>query len=147
MTVRTWFTLSALILVALCVAIVAKLLAPASPPAILARVDETRLEGALVEGCWPQRGDDLRCEEGGDADPERRTIPPEGEFRVVVAFPTDPEDGSVRVVDEDGEPVIDEDWDERVPYELDPGDYELEVRADYPAEARVAYTFPFTVTR
>ncbi len=144
MTVRTWITLSVLILVALSVATVARMLAPVPHPPVLARSGDVRLEGELVEACWPQRGGDLRCEDDGErSDPI--TIRREGELRIVVAYPAQPEEGSV-VVRRDGTDVISEnDWEDEIGYELDPGTYELITEARYPQDAFVRYRFAFQV--
>lgn len=144
MTVRTWITLSVLILVALSVAIVVRLLAPVEAPPILVRSGDVRLDGSLVESCWPQRGGDLRCEEGGRFATEVRTIRPEGELRVIVAYPAQPEDGSIEIV-RDGGGKKTYDWDDEVSYDLEPGTYSITARAEYPLDAHVVYRFGFSI--
>jgi len=144
MTVRTWITLSIAILVALSVAIVVRLLAPVPHPPILARSGEARLEGRLIEACWPQRGGDLRCEKGsGTNDP--MTIPGEGELRIVVAYPAQPEEGSLRVMRGRKTVLGSKDWEDEVTYDLDAGTYELIAEARYPQDAFVRYRFAFRV--
>ena len=146
MTVRAWFTISALVLVALSVAIVVRLLAPVQAPEILARVDDVRLEGVLVESCWPQRGNDVTCKDGPDEDPETRTLPSSGTLRFIVTYPAQPDDGSI-VIEGEGEEIRKRSWDDDIRYELEPGDYTIEAQADYPQDAYVRYRFAFTVTR
>lgn len=144
MTVRTWFTLSALAIVALFVAVGVRLFAPVSPPDMFARVGETRIDGVLVEGCWPQRGDDLRCVEGDD-EPEPTQIPADGDMRVVVVYPAQPEDGTIEIV-QDGDTVIEQDWTEQAfAYELEPGDYGMTAAALYPEDTTVTHRFALTV--
>lgn len=144
MTVRTWITLSLVILVALTVAILVRLLAPVDAPPILARVGETRIEGSLVEACWPQRGGDLRCEEEDRRDVEVTAIRSEGELRLIVAYPAQPEDGSVEITgDEDR--VLRKDWDDEIAYDLDRGSYTMVVHAVYPEGAFVRYRFGLRV--
>jgi hypothetical protein len=144
MTVRTWVTLSVLILIALSVAIVARLLAPVPHPPILARSGDVRLQGQLIEACWPQRGGDLRCEKDGD-DAQLSTIPGKGELRIVVAYPAQPDEGSIVIRRGETNFLREKGWDDEIAYALEPGRYELIARAEYPQDAFVSYRFPFRV--
>jgi hypothetical protein len=146
MTVRAWFTISALVLLALSAAVIVRLLAPVAAPEILARVGDTRLDGTRIASCWPQRGNDLRCEEGGDDDRELRTIPSSGRMRLIVTYPAQPEKGWVRI-DGENDDVAKRDWDDEFRYNLEPGEYQMVAHADYPQNARVRYRFAFRVTR
>lgn len=149
MTVRAWFTISALMLLALTAAVLFQFLRPVPAPEILMHVGDTRIEGSLDRYCWPQRGGDLRCAGGGGGEAETQPIPASSTFRLVVAYPAQPEEGTVRVVSRDtGETVLRRDWARSVPYELEPGTYFVEAEARYPADAVVRYRFAFlTVTR
>jgi hypothetical protein len=146
-TVKAWFTISALVLVALAAAVVIRFLAPVDPPPIFVRSGAVRLVGVLDEGCWPQRGSDLRCKEGPDERPQTGTLPAEGKLRVVVAYPAQPDDGSgtITITDSSGDEVLDEKWDESIDYELESGSYTMTADARYPAEAFVRYVFRFRV--
>jgi hypothetical protein len=149
-TVRTWVTLSVLVLVALTVAVFARFLAPVDAPPVLLRVGQTRIEGARDEANWPQRGGDLRYEEQDRESPaDVPTIPREGEFRIVVAFPAQPEDGTIEIERNnergDEERVLREDWTDDLRYELEPGSYTLLAYAEYPDDAFVRYRFGFLV--
>jgi hypothetical protein len=143
MTVRTWMTLSALILVALTVAIFVRLLAPVDAPPVLVRVGDVRLEGDRVEACWPQRGGKLRCQEADTDRSDATTVPSEGEFRIVVAYPAQPTDGNVEILPVDGGKKQHFDYDDEIAYDLKRGEYVLQVSAMYPEQARVVYRFAF----
>jgi hypothetical protein len=145
-TVRTWFTISVLVLVALSAAVVVRFLAPVDPPPIFVRSGESRLVGSLDKGCWPQRGGDLRCEEGGDGErPRAGTIPREGKLRVVVAYPAQPEDGRIRIVRFPSREVLDEEWSESIDYKFEAGTYVMSADARYPEKAYTRYVFRFRV--
>lgn len=145
MTVRAWFTISALVVAALAIAFGFWLFAPARVPSILARSGDVRLEGALVEACWPERGGELTCKESADTDVRAAIVPAKGRFRIVVAFPTQPEDGEIRI--SGPERVRVNDWRNPLPYDLEPGTYGLTTEARYRDGAYVRYAFRFTVTR
>jgi hypothetical protein len=146
MTVRAWFTISGLVLVALVAAVVFKLFAPVSPPKILGRVDGTRLEGQLENACWPQRSEKLTCT-SRSAHPQAATIPRSGRFHVVVAFPAEPQRGSILIGDELGRILESHPWGKDFAYKLDPGRYTMRAKASYPRGLYVTYAFAFRVTR
>jgi hypothetical protein len=146
-TVRAWFTISAVAMAALVAAVVLKAFAPLQPPAILATAGPVRLTGSSQGSCWPQRGSKLRCE---PADPKPKVppavLPASGTIRVVTAFPVQPKDGSVRIEDSSGNAVLsDPSWTDDVRYTLEPGSYVLRAQADYPARAYVRWAFAFVV--
>ena len=142
MTVRTWIILSVGLLVAMTAAVFIRFLLPVDAPPILVRSGDVRLDGALVEACWPQRGGDLRCEEGDGDGAETATVPKEGTFRIIVAYPAQPEEGSLTVT-KDGERVLRADWDDELDYDLDPGAYTMTADARYPEDAFARYRFTF----
>ena len=144
MTVRTWITLSLLLLVAMTVAVFVRFLSPVDAPPILARVGDARLEGVLDEACWPQRGGELRCTEGDDAPRAGTTLPGEGKLRLIVAYPAQPEEGRIEITRDD-ERVLRKDWDDEITYELDPGTYTMTADARYPEDAFARYRFAFRV--
>ncbi len=146
MTVRAWFTISALCLLALGAAAATRFFAPIEPPELMARVADQRLHGVHAGSCWPQRNGSPRCETTDGEHPEAPTIPPGGSIRIVSLYPVQPDRGSVRVVETgSGEAVLRETWTDRLSYELDPGRYRLEVEARYGENAYVRYAFGFTV--
>lgn len=150
MTVRTWVTISVVVLVALGAAFLFRVLSPIRPPAILVTASDVRLDGTYRGSCWPQRGGDLRCEEPNREPPEGpgARIPLSGEIRVVVAFPSQPDETRLRFVDRrSGSLAFEaalEDTEAR--YRLDPGTYLIEVEARYGEEAFVRYAFPTRAT-
>lgn len=144
MTVRAWFTISALVLAALAAAFVFRLFAPVPAPEVVARAGEVRLDGEMRETCWPQRGGDVRCRRG-DADPRGGTLPGRGTLRMIVTFPTQPEDGYVSITGPEDLRV--DGWRRNVAYDLPPGDYEMTAQATYPGDAFVRYAFRFSVSR
>ena len=146
MTVRTWFTISALVLVALAGAVVYQFLRPLNPPEILVSVGDVRLDGRIVEACWPQRSGDLDCGSEDRTD-QRRVVPGKGKFRLVVAYPAQPEDGEITLSRGRRTLKFRDRWDREIAYNLPPGDYSLDVRARYPEDAFLHYVFPLTVTR
>jgi hypothetical protein len=148
-TVRAWLTISALVLVALFGAVAYQFLRPVTAPGIIVNAGNEPLAGRLVESCWPQRNGDLKCEQGDDGDAETLSIPASGELRSVVAYPAQPEEGSIRIISRDsGETVLRSGWDRSITYELDPGLYFVDVEARYPERAFVRYRFGFLrVTR
>jgi hypothetical protein len=145
-TVRAWFTISALVLAALAAAFVFRLFAPINAPGMLVRSGDVRLQGRLEESCWPARDGELQCEEGRSASsPASETVPAKGTFRIVVAYPAQPEDGEIRI---DGpDPTRIRDWRNPLRYDLEPGTYTLTAQAQYPERAFVRYVFRFRVTR
>lgn len=148
MTVRAWFTISAIVLVALTAAVVYRLLAPVPAPEILVRAGDVKLEGHRQTACWPQRNGEVSCERGGNgALTKKNAIPAEGTIRSVVGFPVQPENGRLRITTRTGRAVVDEDWSRTYRYDLAPGTYALEVTAEYPNNAHVTYLFLLSVTR
>jgi hypothetical protein len=146
MTVRTWITLSVLVVLALGAAFAVRFLSPIRPPDLLVRTDDTPLRGVLVEFCWQQRDGELRCEERTDVEPpDGPSVPAEGELRLLAAFPVQPEGGTIRIADEDGDTELRSEWTDELPYDLDPGDYTLEAEARYPDGAFVRYVFAFSI--
>src|SRR5688572_13457634 len=146
MTVRTWFTISALVLVALAGAVVYQFLRPLRPPEILVSVGDVRLDGRVERACWPQRNGELDCGSEDRSD-DRRIIPNEGTFRFVVAFPAQPEDGKITIARGRRTLESHDGWDRELDYDLEPGNYVLDVQAQYPEDAHLHYVFPFKVTR
>lgn len=145
MSVKAWFTISALILVALSVAVVVRLLAPAPQPEILARVGEARLAGTLVSSCWPQRGGEIRCSDAGETEVPERRIPGSGELELT-AYPVEPTEGDVTIRTLDGDVVFEGAWDDEIDYDLEAGTYEMTVEARYTDEAKVTYLFRLVVS-
>jgi len=144
-TVRAWFTISALVLAALAAAFVFRLFAPITAPGILVRSGDVRLNGRLDDACWPGRHGELRCERAESTSPSAVVVPADGRFRIVVAYPVQPEVGEIRI---DGpERVRIGDWRNPLPYNLEPGTYTLTAEARYPERAFVRYVFRFRVTR
>ena len=149
MTVRAWFTISAVALAALAAAFAVQILRPVPPPEILMRVGEQRLDGALQSACWPQRNGKLRCTEGTESS-RPATIPDEGSFRLVLASPAQPRDGWLRITDADGKTVLNEDeWERTTPYELERGRYTITAQAGRSGRGQgyVRYLFAVNVTR
>jgi hypothetical protein len=145
-SVRTWFTLSALAMLALAAAFVYRfLIAPLSPPEILVRVDDVRLEGVQTSACWPQRGSELRCDDAEPSAPAATDIPRSGTLRLVAAFPEQPLEGTVVIAADRGPTVLEEEWARDVPYALEPGTYLMTAEARYPADAFVRYLYRLRV--
>jgi hypothetical protein len=143
-TVRAWFTISALVLAALAAAFAFRLFSSIPAPEIIVRVGEDRLDGALVAYCWPQRTG-TECVRQ-DADPARaEQIPASGSMRFIVTYPVQPDEGRLTFRDaETGESIVTSDWTGRLPYELPPGRYTIDARADYPDDSYVRYVFAVT---
>src|SRR4051812_27322493 len=131
MTVRSWFTISTVVVVALFVAVALKLVAPASPPAIVARDTDTHLPGSLQSACWPQNSGHNRCTHGGKPPKDSAILPRNDKIRVVVAYPIQPKDGTIRIV-RSGRTVLRTKWSRYVSYELESGRYSLIADAKYP---------------
>lgn len=146
MTVRTWFTISALVLVALAAAFAFRLFTSIPPPEIIVRVGEARVQGSLRAYCWPQRSG-VKCDQQEPESRRAATIPSSGRMRFVV-YPVPPEKGRVTIRDaETGETVLTKLWTERFSYELEPGRYTIDARGEYPPEAYVRYLFSVITTR
>ena len=146
MTVRTWFTISAVAALALVATFALRAFRPIPPPELLARVDDTRIEGVYDGSCWPQSEGDLRCEDR-DADVSGASgprVPAEGMMRFIAAYPVQPAGGTLEIVDaESGATIVRDGYAESVPYELEPGRYAVMVEARYPDDAYVRYVFAF----
>lgn len=143
MTVRAWFTISAVVLVVLTGAVTYRLLAPVSTPAILARAGDVRLEGEHVYSCWPQRGGRPKCERS-KATPRAVVVPRSGKLRVVVAYPVQPDSWQLTIANSERTVIFTESHD--LDYELGPGSYRMDVQARYPDDAFVQYHFRFKVS-
>jgi hypothetical protein len=147
MSVRAWFTISALALFFLAVAFAFQLYGPVRPPAIVARAGTVRLEGTLAKACWPQRNGHAKCVSTKRARIIDRTVPAAGTLHVVVAYPFKPKTGTVRITSRDGKTVVaSSGWKEDVPYRLPPGTYTLETDAQYGGGTYVVYDFGLMVT-
>lgn len=147
MTVRAWFTISAIAVVALVAAFVWRFFfAAVAVPEVIARSDDVRLPGVFLASCWPDRDEELTCEEaeGVEAPQEQPAVDAAGSFRLIVAFPARPEGGRIEV-SERGRTVIESEWTSELDYDLDPGSYELTAEARYRAGAFVRYRFAFSV--
>ena len=147
MTVRTWFTISALVLLALAGAFAFRLFASIPAPEMIVRVGDARLDGALVASCWPQRTG-LKCTED-DAEPKGAAdVPPSGRMRFIVTYPVQPEEGRITIRDaETGEAVVRSKWTQRLSYNVPAGRYTIDARGDYPDGAYIRYVFAVTTTR
>jgi hypothetical protein len=141
-TVRTWFTISAIVVIALFGAVALKLTAPVDAPSIVARVGEIRLQGQRIAACWPD-GKKTKCT-GRGAAPAPVTIPHHGTLRIVVAYPLQPKQGTIEVRD-GSHAVFTHPWRENTTYDLPPGSYELLATARYKTNAHVEYRFALHV--
>lgn len=145
MTVRAWFTISGVVIVALAIAFVVRFTSPVKAPQILASAGPVRLDGAYRGSCWPQPRGANRCER----DPRPRLasgprLPRTGTIRVVSDFPVQPASGTL-VVRREGQTALEQAWDDKLPYTLDPGRYVLRADARYPRGGYVRYDFAFVV--
>lgn len=149
MTVRAWFTISALVVVALAAAFAFRIFAADTViPEIRVRAGDIALEGGLATACWPEEGGKRVCETGKKAPRESGPIPPSGTLRVAAAYPIQPTRGSLRIrIAGSGEDVLKTAWKRRVPYKLRAGRYVLTAVANYPEKAFIRYTFRFSVSR
>lgn len=147
MTVRAWFTISALVLVALFASVAYRFLRPLDPPTLLASVPAARLEGDFRAACWPQRGGQLKCTSNDQpASTLGPRIEPDGVMRLVAAFPTPPTGGKIAIVDSAGKKVLSRTgWTDKLDYELASGRYKLQAEARYTKDAFVRYSFAFSV--
>ena len=144
MTVRAWFTISAIVLVTLTAAVIYRLFAPVPTPEIVARADSVRLGGSRERACWPQRGGDLKCEGPDRAGVTLQKLPRSGRLRFVVTYPVQPEDGTIRVVSRStGKTVLRSDWRRSLRYDLEPDTYFAVAEARYPRGAFLRYRFAF----
>lgn len=136
-------------LVALAVAFGFRLFASNPAPEIVVRGGEVRLEGRRVRACWPQRSGQVECSGAESFDDVRYpAIASSGTLRILVAYPVQPTDGSIRITDRDsGTTSLEQEWTRSLRYDLDPGRYVLRASAPYPEGARVIYDFFFSVRR
>jgi hypothetical protein len=146
MTVRAWVTISVVVLVVLTGATVYQFTRPLPAPPVLVRSGDVRLEGRNVISCWPQRNERLRCA-GSDAELGARTVPSKGTFHLIVAYPVQPSKGQISLARGRKTLLYRDEWVRTLRYDLDPGEYTLDVQAGYPADARLHYIFDFKVTR
>lgn len=152
MTVRAWFTISAIAAIALGAAFAWRLFRPIEAPELVVRSGDVRLSALHLESCWPQGSGEPRCLTN-DTDPADRArsgdgadVPAAGRFEVFAAYPVQPADGRVLIQDARTGDVIDRsDFDDIVDYDVGPGDYVLRVEARWEQDAFVRYAFPFTV--
>lgn len=148
MTVRAWFTISALVLVALAAALFVQFTRPVAPPGIVAKAGDVRLAGVLETACWPQRSGDLRCEHHPERNAPARTVARSGRLRFVFAYPAEPKTGFIRITDtRGGNVVLRSGWKRALRYSLDPGGYTVIAQAGDRSGAYVRYVFRLTVTR
>ena len=145
MSVRAWFTISAVVLVVLTAAFALRFFAPVPAPAIVARVGGIRLVGQATADCWPQRNARLRCHRRSSSWTRPARLRGKGTIHIVVAYPIQPRAGSLVILRRDGATVTTSGWRESLAYDLQPGEYALQAVAEYPKGARVAYYFPITV--
>jgi hypothetical protein len=146
MSVRAWFSISALVLVVLTIAFALRFFAPVPAPETVARVGSIRLGGQRVADCWPQRNGKLRCEKRDVEWRHPSRLRGKSTIHVVVAYPVQPQNGSLVLATRDGHTIVTSKWTDSLPYDLPPGEYSLRARADYPKGAYVDYAFPLTVT-
>ena len=147
MTVRTWITISVIVVVALCAAVVLQFTLPVRPPEIVLRAAGVHLTGALEASCWPQRSGDLKCTRH-DARPKAQRIAPKGSLRAIFVYPAKPNDGTIRIDRaRDGHNVLRSKWKPTVPYRLAPGRYLVTAQVGALRGAYVRYVFFLTVTR
>jgi hypothetical protein len=73
-------------------------------------------------------------------------VPSRGTFRIVVTYPSQPENGEIRIATE-GRFVVNRGWTQSLRYRLEPGHYTLIARAEYSRSTYIDYTFNFNVTR
>jgi hypothetical protein len=145
-TVRAWFTISAVVVAALGAALFFQFTRSVAPPEIVVHAGNERLEGTLASACWPQHSGDLRCEEHEQPDAPVRTIAGKGSLRVVLLYPAEPKNGSILIARR-GKVVLRSRWRRTLRYDLEPGDYTLTAQAGAPDGAYVRYLFRVTVTR
>jgi hypothetical protein len=145
MTVRAWFTISAVALGVLTVAFLIWLTGPSRAPRLVASAGNVRLQGSPAGSCWPARSGKLSC----SREPRRRgpatRIAPSGTIRVFADFPVQPEDGSVRILRGDGSVASESKWTDRLPYSLEPGSYDLIAEGRWRRGAFVRYDFALAV--
>lgn len=148
MTVRVWLTISAVALVALGIAFGLRVFSPLEAPELVVTVEGTdesvRLPGTHEASCWVQRDGELRCvEPDRDLPDGSPAVPTSGRMRIVAAFPVQPDEGMVRIVEgRGGATAFEAELDDRIEYELEAGRYVLHVEARYPDGAFVRYAFP-----
>src|SRR5439155_2220030 len=112
MSVRAWFMISAVVLVGLSAAFVFRFFAPVPAPEIVARVGSIRLTGQRAADCWPQRSGKLRCENRRTSWTHAVRLRGKGVIHVVVAYPVQPQKGSLRIERRGGAAVVTSGWTE-----------------------------------
>lgn len=147
MTVRTWFTISAIALIAMSLAAYFRLTTPSPPPEILARSGDARLHGYLGSACWPRRGGKIACERHGTPKLVTAHVRTEATIQLA-AFPVEPKSGRIDVTDSSGATVFSKNgWTRTLRMDLKDGRYVLRVDARYTSRTYVSWLFPFSVTR
>lgn len=142
MTVRTWFTISTIVVIALFGAVALKLSAPVNAPTIVVRSGDLRLVGHRNGACWPKGNGRLHCVGADPAPPRVVMLPRRGKLRVVVAYPLQPKQGYVAITH--GRDIISKrNWTESFAYDVPPGTYQLIAYAKYPKSVFVQYLFAF----
>ena len=144
MTVRTWFTLSAVVVIALFGAVALKLTAPVNAPTIVARAGELRLHGRRISACWPNGRGKEKCTGAENTAPDVATLSRRGTLRVVVAYPLQPKQGYIEVRSGD-RVVFKRPWSENTDYNVPSGNYELVAYAKYAKSSHLEYAFGFRV--
>lgn len=143
MSVRAWLTISAVLLIVLGFSAAIRFFSPLSPPDIVVTTSDARLEGYQQASCWPQRAGDLLCEETNEAEVGPQTIDAQGDLLVVVVYPSTPAKGAVKFKNAAGEIAFETtEWARNVPYNVPPGDYTVEVEANYAQGAYVRWDYP-----
>lgn len=147
MTVRSWITISVLVLVALGAAFTVRVLSPIRAPALLASVEGRRLPAVDRGSCWAQRNGELRCVDATGGSPKPVEVPASGRIRIVAAYPVQPDQGSLVILGPRGDVVLEHRWTDALDYRLEPGRYRLKADARYPDGAYVRAEFALTATR
>lgn len=142
MTVRAWFSISAALLIVLGISVAYRFFSPLRPPEVVVTTSEGKLNGSPVDGCWPQRGGDLRCEKGPVPDSNHQRIPSSDELLLVVVFPSIPVDGTVTFTDQNGKTVFEsKGWERTLGYSVPKGKYTLGVRAEFNEGAYLEWAY------
>jgi hypothetical protein len=145
-TVRTWFTISALALIAMSLAAYYRLTTPAPPPEIFARAGAARIVGARQAVCWPRRGGKIGCERRSALEPRIVNISPDARIQLS-AFPVEPLQATIAIDSvKPGTNIRLNQWKRTLP-RLHPGGYRLRVHAVYTKRTFVDYVFALRVTR
>lgn len=147
MTVRAWFTISALVLAALAAAVAFQFFRPVPVPHLIVRSGQIRLEADPVKWCWPQRSG-LRCSRSEPSHVAELSVPSRGSLRIVIAYPKQPPKGSIRITYGGDMIILSRRWTNRLRYRLNPGQtYTLLARAQYSRDVYIDYQLDFRSTR